>query len=67
MFEIRGEAGKQEIFQQLSKILDLKSSSEQIFSENWRWVPLYFVFEGNFQVQPPPPGGRGAYISRGEK
>ena len=24
------------------KILDLKSSSEQIFSENWRWVPLNF-------------------------
>ena len=24
----------------LPKILDLKSSSEQIFSENWRWVPL---------------------------
>ena len=23
------------------KILDLKSSSEQIFSENWRWVPLF--------------------------
>ena len=22
------------------KILDLKSSSEQRFSENWRWVPL---------------------------
>ena len=22
------------------KILDLRSSSEQIFSENWRWVPL---------------------------
>ena len=22
------------------KILDLKSSSEQIFLENWRWVPL---------------------------
>ena len=22
------------------KILDLKSSSEQIFSDNWRWVPL---------------------------
>ena len=22
------------------KILDLKSSSEQIFFENWRWVPL---------------------------
>ena len=25
------------------KILDLKSSSEQIFSENWRCVPLSFV------------------------
>ena len=24
------------------KILDLKSSSKQIFSENWRWVPLGF-------------------------
>ena len=24
------------------KILDLKSSSEQIFSENCRWVPLDF-------------------------
>ena len=24
------------------KILDLKSFSEQIFSENWRWVPLNF-------------------------
>ena len=24
----------------VSKILDLKSSSEQIFSENCRWVPL---------------------------
>ena len=24
----------------IAKILDLKSSSEQIFSENWRWVPL---------------------------
>ena len=24
----------------VSKILDLKSSSEQIFSKNWRWVPL---------------------------
>ena len=40
MFEIIGEAGKQEILQQMSpKILDLKSSSEQILSENWRWVP----------------------------
>ena len=25
------------------KILDLKSSSEQIFSENWRWVPLKII------------------------
>ena len=25
------------------KILDLKLSSEQIFSENCRWVPLIFV------------------------
>ena len=25
------------------KILDLKSSSEQIFSENWRWVPLLWI------------------------
>ena len=40
--KILGEAGKQEILQQLNvtKILDLKSSSEQIFSENCRWVPL---------------------------
>ena len=27
------------------KILDLKSSSEQIFSENWRWVPLILPFQ----------------------
>ena len=28
------------------KILDLKQSSKQIFSENWRWVPLrhFFMF-----------------------
>ena len=26
----------------VQKILDLKSSSEQIFSKNWRWVPLLF-------------------------
>ena len=26
------------------KILDLKSSSEQIFSENWRWCPCSFAF-----------------------
>ena len=27
----------------IPKILDLKSSSEQIFSKNWRWVPLSWV------------------------
>ena len=38
MFEILGEAGKQEILEtNASKILDLKSSSEQIFS---RKLPL---------------------------
>ena len=41
-FEILGEAGKQEILQQLFRSLDLKSSSEQIFSKNCRWVPLGF-------------------------
>ena len=29
------------------KILDLKSSSEQIFFENWRWVPLTRVSLGS--------------------
>ena len=29
------------------KILDLKSSSEQIFSENWRWVPLTNHFQSS--------------------
>ena len=28
----------------VSKLLDLKSSSEQIFSKSCRWVPL-FIFE----------------------
>ena len=42
MFEKKlREAGKQDILQKnVPKILDLKSSSEQIFSENWRCVPL---------------------------
>ena len=30
------------------KILDLKSSSEQIFSEKWRWVPLNVVNLASF-------------------
>ena len=39
--KILGQAGKQENFRtNPPKILDLKSSSEQIFSENCRWVPL---------------------------
>ena len=37
------------------KILDLKSSSEQIFSKNCRWVPLFKICstmkaDGNFCV-----------------
>ena len=37
------------------KILDLKLSSEQIFSENWRWVPLLplgkqYVSEGKWEL-----------------
>ena len=37
--EILGKAGNKE-FYNILKILDLKSSSEQIFFENWHWVPL---------------------------
>ena len=32
------------------KILDLKSSSEQIFSENCRWVPLVIVVSGRHDL-----------------
>ena len=32
-----------------SKILDLKSSSEQIFSENWCWVPLRYQLSRIFE------------------
>ena len=39
--KILGEEDKQEILQQkFRKFLDLKSSFEQIFSENWHWMPL---------------------------
>ena len=31
----------------ISKILVLKSSSKQIFSENCRWVPLTIIFQPN--------------------
>ena len=34
------------------KILDLKSSSEQIFSENCRWVPLLLVSVSAFCILP---------------
>ena len=34
------------------KILHLKSSSEQIFSENWRWVPLMtIIVSGNKKLR----------------
>ena len=32
------------------KILDLKPSSEQIFSKNCRWVPLTFELERMFRI-----------------
>ena len=35
------------------KILDLKSSSEQIFSKNCRWVPLTsFMFSLTYRLTP---------------
>ena len=42
----RTEAGKQakNFTKNVPKILHLKSSSEQIFSDNWRWVPLTLRF-----------------------
>ena len=44
MFE-NPRRGRQAIYftTNVPKILDLKSSSEQIFSENWRWVPLMLL------------------------
>jgi len=50
--KILGEAGKQEILQlNVPKILDLKSSSEQIFSKNCRWVPLTNAYVDQYSVQ----------------
>ena len=44
----------------------LKSIGLALFLEgNLPFSSFYFVFEGNFQVQPPPPPG-GAYIWRGD-
>ena len=40
MFENLGRGRQARNFAtNVPKILDLKSSSERIFSENWRWVP----------------------------
>ena len=36
----RGRQAVRNFATNVPKILDLKSSSERIFSENWRWVPL---------------------------
>ena len=38
------------------KILDLKSSSEQIFSENCRWVPLINVKYTELKIIPRADG-----------
>ena len=39
-YKFLGEPDKQEILPaNVPKILDRKSSSEQVSSENWRWVP----------------------------
>ena len=42
--KILGEACRQarNFITNVQKILDLKLSSEQIFSKNWRWVTLLF-------------------------
>ena len=40
----RGRQAKN-LTKNVPKILDLKSSSEKVFSENWRWVlPFFFFF-----------------------
>ena len=44
------------------KILDLESSSEQIFSENCRWVPLT---TGNNMQQGVQTGGRNLTVGKG--
>ena len=43
MFENPRRGRRANFTTNVPKILDLKSSSEQIFSENCRWVPLKFV------------------------
>ena len=45
MFEnLRGGRQARNFTADVPKILDLKSPSEQIFSKNWRWVPLMHLF-----------------------
>ena len=39
----RGRQAKN-LTKNVPKILDLKSSSEKVFSENWRWVLLFLFF-----------------------
>ena len=39
----RGRQAKN-LTKNVPKFLDLKSSSEKVFSENWRWVLLFFFF-----------------------
>ena len=58
MFENPRRGGQARNFPtNIPKILDLKSSSEQIFSKTCRWVPLGFDFveTQTFSVGPPPP------------
>ena len=49
MFENPGKGRQARNFTtNVLKILDLKSTSEHIFSENWRWVPLKCAFVIDF-------------------
>ena len=64
MFENLRRGGQARNFtKNVPKILDLKSSSEQIFFENWRWVPLTISFGSAHTYIPyirdfPPAPGR---------
>ena len=50
--------------QNVPKILNLKSSSEQIFSENSRWVPLYIGETGRCMHQRSKEHDRDIQLSR---
>ena len=45
------------------KILGLKSSSEQIFSENCRWVPLVIIMSASVQSQDQPMPNLNSHLS----